>query len=110
MCLKFFKKKFKKKNLKKRKIKKKKSLSSTYLKNSPDTSPLISINGVKISDIERNIYENRDFERNPLLTMETLSGSLSPPKNYPSIYQIGDCDTDSIGSDDSMFFPEPELK
>jgi hypothetical protein len=109
MCLKFFKNKIKKK-FKKKKIKKKRS--ETYLKNSPDLSPLLSINGVKISNIERNIYENRDYEKNPLLTMETLSGSLSPPKDYPSIYRIGDCDEDSsdICSDDSMFFPEPELK
>lgn len=100
MCLKFFKNKIKKKR------------SETYLKNSPDRdlSPLLSINGVKISNIERNIYDNRDYERNPL--METLSGSLSPPRDYPSIYQIGKCDEDSdiTCSDDSIYFPEPEIK
>ena len=107
MCLKFFKKKLKKKKIKNRKR------SETYLKNSPDLSPLLSINGIKISDIERNIYENRDFEKNPLLAMETLSGSLSPPKDYPLIYQIGECNEDSSDitcSDDSIYFPEPEIK
>ena len=110
MCLKFFKNKIKKK-LKKKKIKKKRS--ETYLKNSsPDLSPLLSINGVKISSIERNIYDNRDYEKNPLLTMETLSGSLSPPKDYPSIYQIGEYEDESdiTCSDDSIYFPEPEIK
>ena len=103
MCLKFFKNKIKKKFLKKKK-------SETYLKISPDLSPLLSINGVKISNIERNIYENRDYERNPL--METLSGSLSPPKDYPSIYQIGEYEDESdiTCSDDSIYFPEPEIK
>ena len=104
MCLKFFKNKIKNRKTSKR--------SETYLKKSPELSPLLSINGVKISNIERNIYDNQDYEKNPLLIMETLSGSLSPPKDYSSIYRIGDCDEDSsdICSDDLIFFPEPELK
>ena len=106
MCLKFFKKKFKKK------LKKKKS--ETYLKNSPDNSPLISINGEPIiSNIEKDLYNNRDYEQNPL--MESLSNSLSPPHytntNYPIIYKIGNYDEEDITcSDDSIYFPDPELK
>ena len=44
--------------------------------------------------------------------METLSGSLSPPKDYPSIYQIGEYEDESdiTCSDDSIYFPEPEIK
>jgi hypothetical protein len=121
MCLKFFKKKFKKK-IKKKKIKKK---SESYLKASPPSSPILSINGISINRFEKDIYNNRNFETNPL--MELLSDSLSPPhfatifpelpdppKNYEeeylispglSKYEIGDYDSSS-----EEYFPEPEIK
>ena len=106
MCLKFFKKKFKKKIFKKKIKNRKISESESYLKNSPNISPILSINRI---NIERNILSySRDYERNPL--METLSGSLSPPKNQPLIYQIGNYDSDITCSDDSIYFSEPEIK
>jgi hypothetical protein len=108
MCLKFFKNKFKKK------IKKKKSES--YLKAS-GSSPILSINGISITNrLERNIYDNRDYETNPL--MESLSVSLSPPHsphtnffpkydlNYDEEYLISPPGFE-IGE---YTFPEPEIK
>ena len=78
MCFRFL-----KKNLKKKKLE----------KYSPSLSPILSINGIHISEFERDLYDNRDYERNPL--MESLSGSLSPENKFPLIYQIGIYDSES---------------